>query len=471
MILLRSLLRSDIPPQPHLLATALKSSAAVRSLLSGRLIHSLLLKLGHSSSPVLLTALMDLHLKSGSLPDAHKLFDELPQRDAFSWSSMIVGLSHQNQHTESLHLFKAAMVALGGRLDPYAFSGALLACSALRSIEPIKQIHAKIATSDSLNSNSFLTNGLINAYAQCGCFSLARTVYARSPEKDAVAFNALASGLLQHGRCETVLNLLASMVSEGESLHDFVYTASAKACARLASLKQGTQVHARAVKSGFGSHAQFACAMVDMYAKCGCIDDAGRVFDLAPPCSRDVALWTAVIDAFGKAGRVEEALELFDRMDVRPDGVAYLSVLCACKQRGMVRHAFGYFKMMIENDKIEPWQQHHACMVDLLSKERRPEELMEVMRGSTSVSAWVSFLECCRSHGKGELARVASRMVREVDPENHSNLVLLSNLFAEGGEWEEACKIRKAMKKRRLKKEPGCSWVEGDDGVHVFGYS
>lgn len=131
------------------------------------------------------------------------------------------------------------------------------------------------------------------------------------------------------------------------------------------------------IKSEIEADVLVGNALIDMYAKCGSIETACKVFDEMPV--RDLVSWNTVIAGQGINGRGEEAIKYFFRMQedeagLRPDSITFISLLSACSHAGLVEEGWLYFKSMSEDYDITPEVEHYACIVDLLGRAGRIEE-------------------------------------------------------------------------------------------------
>ncbi|KAE8784243.1 pentatricopeptide repeat-containing protein [Hordeum vulgare] len=457
------------------LAGALKSAATCRSTPHVKPLHAVLLKLGLSASAILATSLAHLALRCGLPGYARALFDEMPRRDVVSWTSLITGHAHQGLHGDSLALLRR-MVDSGVAPNGYTLSGGLLACAGVgqAALATGKEIHARVVKMSVYGPvDSVVENGVLDMYARCRNVDYARRVFGVMVARDVVAWNSMMAGYLGSGQAEETLGLFGSMVSCEAGADGFSYAITVDACGELALLKQATQVHARVIGTGFESDVVVRNSLLDMYAKCGCVDSAELVFNAAP--SLDAVLWTTMISAYGKFGRAQDAVCLFDRMaslGIRRDGVAYLAVLSACSHGGLVREGWCYFKFLFDGQssvKLQP--EHYGCMADLICRRGHLEDALEFIENmpfESSIAAWSALLNSCRIYEDAKLGQLAASRLLELDPENHSNWVALSSIHASEDDWHETWMIRENMNREWVKKEPGCSWVELHDGVHVF---
>eukprot|EP00253_Pinus_taeda_P027150 PITA_27150 len=132
---------------------------------------------------------------------------------------------------------------------------------------------------------------------------------------------------------EDALALYYQMEQVGVHPNNFTYPFVLKACARLSTLQEGRDINYHVVKSGLEMDVYVESALIDMYAKCGDLDNARKMFDKIP--KRDVASWNALIAGYAQNGYVGESLALYNQMqlaDVKPTSVTMVSVLPACAQ-------------------------------------------------------------------------------------------------------------------------------------------
>ncbi|CAL4902869.1 unnamed protein product [Urochloa decumbens] len=457
------------------LAGALKAAAVRRSAPHVGPLHAVLVKLGLSASAILTTSLAHLALRCGLPRYARDLFDEMPRPDVVSWTSLLTGHAHQGLHRESLALLRR-MVGSGVEPNGYSLSGGLLACAGVGqdALALGKEIHARVLKM-SLHGpvDPVVENGVLDMYSSCGSIEYACRVFWVMQVRNIVAWNSMMAALLGSGQPEEALRLFVSMVSCGVGVDGFSFSIVVDACGDLALLKQGTQVHAQVVGGGFEADVVVRNSLLDMYAKCGCVDSAELLFKVAS--SRDSVLWTTMISAYGKFGRAQDAVSLFDMMaqlGMKQDGIAYLAVLSACSHGGLVREGWHYFNLMSHGQSsVKMHPEHYGCMADLLCRRGYLEEALEFIENmpfDSSIAAWSALLNSSRIHGNAKLSQLAASRLLKLDPENHSNWVALSSVHASENDWHETWTIRESMSRECIKKEPGCSWVELYDGVHIF---
>ncbi|RCV38174.1 hypothetical protein SETIT_8G121200v2 [Setaria italica] len=329
------------------------------------------------------------------------------------------------------------------------------------------QLHA-LAVRHGVHLDTYVANGLVRAYSVAGRLRAARRVFDEVPERNANLYTTLVSACTQNGRHEDAMAGFDEMVREGFEPGGAALSSVLSACARSASggLEMGRRVHDLiAARRGGAEGAILGTALVDMYAKNGAIREAVEVFDGMP--ERVPATWNALISGLAHHGHGERALGVFRRMrreGVLPNATTLVGALSACCHAGLLDEARRLFRSMEEEFGIAPGIQHCGCMVDLLGRAgllSEAEEMIRRMKCKADTVIWGALLTACKNHGDIEIAeRVVMEMLK-LDPSNHGVYVVLSNLYAEAGRWQDVDKLRKVMKGARLSKIPGASTVGG----------
>lgn len=302
----------------------------------------------------------------------------------------------------------------------------------------------------------------------------AEEVFGQCPVKDMVAWTAMVTGYAQNAMPMKALEVFDRMTALGIGIDEVSLTGAISACAQLGAVKRAAWVQEIAEMNGFGMNVVVGSGLVDMYAKCGLIDEACKVFDGMQ--EKNVYTYSSMVVGLASHGRAREAIALFKdmvrRADVAPNHVTFIGVLTACSHAGMVTDGRYYFAQMKDKYGILPSADHYTCMVDLLGRAGLVDEALDLVRSMTVEphgGVWGALLGACRIHGKTEVAKVAAEHLFKLEPEGIGNYVLLSNTLAAAGKWDEVSKVRKVMRSRRLKKVPAVSWFEGRDGlVHQF---
>lgn len=320
----------------------------------------------------------------------------------------------------------------------------------------------------------FVGSSLLDMYAKAGRIHEARGVFECLPERDVVSCTAIISGYAQLGFDEEALELFRQLLREGMVPNYVTYASLLTALSGLAALDLGRQVHSHVLRFKVPSYVVLQNSFIDMYSKCGKLAYSRRVFDSMT--ERTVISWNAMIVGYSKHGMGREVIELFYLMKeenkVKPDSVTFLATLSGCSHGGMEDKGLEIFYEMTEDkDGIKPEMVHYGCVVDLLGRSGRVEEAFKFinkMSFEPTAAIWGSLLGGCRVHSNVDIGEFAGLRLLEIEPENAGNYVILSNLYASAGRWEEVGTIRELMKEKVVIKEPGRSWIEIDQILHTF---
>jgi pentatricopeptide repeat protein len=359
----------------------------------------------------------------------------------------------------------------GAQPDKFTFPRVLKACANLEALHQGREIHGDIVRRG-LESDVFIGNALIDMYAKCGVLKTARDLFDKMPQRDIVSWNSVIAGYGQSGYCDEALNLFREMVLAGMKLDAVSIACGLPACASLGALRQGKEIHRYIIRTEIAGNGFVACALIDMHSKCGSIEDARQVFDRIP--KEDLVVWNAMIKGYAMHGQGKSAVSLYHQMLLsgkKPDHITFLAVLYACNHAGLVNEGRKYFDSMGQHYGVRPRVEHYACMVDLLGRAGFLDEaqnLITMMPIEPNASVFGALLSGCRVHGNINLAECAANRLFELEPNNPGNYVLLSNIYAAAGKWEEVAKVRAVMKEKGLKKPAGCSWIEVKNKVHTF---
>ncbi|KAI8528546.1 hypothetical protein RHMOL_Rhmol12G0156800 [Rhododendron molle] len=308
---------------------------------------------------------------------------------------------------------------------------------------------------------------LISGYAKVGDVESARLMFDEAPVKDRGVWGSMISGYVQNSFFKEGLHMFRLMQLAGVEPDEAIFASVLCACANLGALETGIWVYGYLDRVKFPRSVKLGTALIDMYAKCGRLDLAEKVFGEMP--ERDTVCWNAMISGWAMHGNGDRALQMFLEMEkagIRPDDITFIAVFTACGYSGMAYEGLRVFNRMCNVYNIEPKTEHYGCMIDFLGRTGLIEEAKEIIgkmpnKSSPSEEAvvWRALMSACCSHGNIRLAEVVAEKLLEL--ECHSGAyVLLSNLYSTSGEHDNARKIRKMMKTRGIDKTPGCSSIE-----------
>eukprot|EP01018_Ginkgo_biloba_P007740 Gb_39702 [translate_table: standard] len=415
-------------------------------------------------------AMIAAYTQNGHVDEAFDLFQKMPEPDVISWNAMVSGFA-QNGHGEmALKLFQQMQLE-GMKPDRNTFASVLPACANLAALECGMEIHEDIIRTG-LQFDVFVESVLVDMYAKCGSMEKASVVFDKMRKRDTVSWTTMIAGYAQNGRGVEALKLFHQMQLAGLKPDSKTFSSVLPACSNLAALEHGMEIHEDIIRNGFQSDVFVENALVDLYAKCGTIDKARNVFDKIH--QRDVICWNTMIAGYAMHGSGSEALKLFEQMQdngPKPNHVTLLCVLSACCHAGLVDEGRQYFDLMSQYYRIKPEMKHYVCVVDLLGRAGRIDEAQDFINKmpiKPDATVWSCLLGACRTHSNIELGQRVAEYLLELDPKNATPYVLLSNIYAAAGRWDDTENVRRKMKDRGIEKMPGCSWIQVNKQVHAF---
>ena len=409
-------------------------------------------------------------MRCGRIEDSRQLFCEMQEKDSISWTAMIAGFTQNGFDLEAIDLLRDMRLE-NLDMDQYTFGSVLTACGGVAALQEGKQVHAYIIRTDYQN-NIFVGSALVDMYCKCKSIKSAESVFRKMTCKNVVSWTAMLVGYGQNGYCEEAVKIFCDMQKYGIEPDDFTLGSVISSCANLASLEEGAQFHGRALVSGLISFITVSNALVTLYGKCGSIEDSHRLF--SEMIFVDEVSWTALVSGYAQFGKANETLTLFERMlahGFKPDKVTFIGVLSACSRAGLVEKGNQIFESMIKEHRIIPIHDHYTCMIDLFSRAGRLEEarnFINMMPFSPDAIGWASLLSSCRFYRNMEIGKWAAESLIKLEPHNTASYILLSSIYASKGRWEEVSILRKGMRDKGLRKEPGCSWIKYKNQVHIF---
>ncbi|OVA17395.1 Pentatricopeptide repeat [Macleaya cordata] len=461
---------NGLKPNNFTFDSSLKACSGLLAADLGKSIHGCAMKTRYALDPYVGSALLDLYTKCENFDDALMVFMEMPKKDVILWSFMISRYAQSGRSEEAVKIFfqmRQAFVVP----NQFTFASILQASATMECIELGAQTHSHVVKVG-LDSDVFVTNALMDVYAKCGRMVDSEKLFLDSAHRNDVTWNTMIVGHVQLGNGEEALRLFSMMLDAQVQATQVTYSSVLRACASLAALEPGIQIHCLIVKTIFDKDTVVGNALIDMYSKCGSIKDARLVFDTM--YKWDEVSWNSMISGYSLHGLGGDALTLFEKMreeKVKPNKITFVGVLSACSNTGLVDKGRSYFNSMYRDYGIEPCIEHYTCMVWLLGRSGRLHEavkFIEEIPFEPSVMVWRALLGACVVHNDIELGRVSAERVLEMEPQDDATHVLLSNMYAVAREWDNVASIRKYMKRKGVKKEPGLSWIESQCKVHYF---
>ncbi|PON38526.1 DYW domain containing protein [Parasponia andersonii] len=452
--------------------SALTACSNKEFIVEGKILHALAIIAGLQTNLVIGNALVTMYGKSGLTAESRNVLRLMPKRDEVTWNALIgchAENEEPNEALEALNLMKEEGI-------PANYITIINLLGSFSTPDDLQKqgmsIHGHILQTG-FDSDKSVQTSLITMYAKCGDLSSSSFMFDRLSTTHSITWNAIIAANAHHGRGEEVLKLILKMISAGMCLDQFSLSVALSVSADLAILEEGQQLHGLVVKLGFESDHYVTNAAMDMYGKCGEMDDVLRI--LPSPFKRSRLSWNTLISSFARHGCFQKAKETLHEMlkwGEKPDHVTFVSLLSACSHRGLVDEGLEYYASMQTKFSVPPAIEHCCCIIDLLGRSGRlaeAEDFIKQMPVPPNDLVWRSLLSSCKIHRNLELGRRAAERLLELDPSDDSAYVLYSNVCATTGRWDDVESVRTLMGTKNIKKQPACSWVKLKNQISKFG--
>lgn len=432
--------------------------------------------------------------KAGLVDLARDLFDKIPEKDVVSWGTIIDAYIQVDGLVEALLLYRA-MLSTGVRPNDVLIVDLVSGCGRVMAIGEGQQLHGTIVKTG-FNCFDFIQSTIIHFYSACGKINLAclqfelackshlaswnalisgfirngmihkaRELFDKMPKRDIFSWSSMISGYSQRGQASMALELFQGMVAAGVQPNEITMVSVLSAIASLGSLKEAKWAHDFIRNNSIPLNDNLTAALIDVYAKCGSVSNALDVFNPLRLKITSVSPWNAIICGLAMHGHASMSLRIFEDLEktgIQPNSITFIGVLTACCHAGLAEAGERYFESMNKIYKIDPNIKHYGCMVDLLGRAGRLQEaeaLVESMPMEADVVIWGTLLAACRTHGNVEIGERAANSLKRLDTSHGASRVLLSNLYADAGRWNDALGVRKSMQGEQMIRLPGASFA------------
>ncbi|XP_058082328.1 pentatricopeptide repeat-containing protein At1g08070, chloroplastic-like [Magnolia sinica] len=420
-----------VEPNRFTFLFVLKAFSLVPNSREGRIVHGKIFKNGLLSDEFLRNALIHVYFKCGEFESARHLFDEISTNNAVIWNTVIVG------------------------------------CFACGDIKNARKLFDEMP-----QRNVASWNAAISGYSRWGHVDVARSLFDEMPERDLLSWSAMIAGYSQSAWAMEAVVLFQEMLVAGVRPDSVTLVSVLQACSQIGALDIGQWLHAYVDRNKLRHDVVLGTSLVDMYAKCGCIDIALQVF--RGMLRKNVLSWNAMLCGLAMHGHGDHVTELFTRMElahVWPNDITFVAVLSACSHIGSVDEGRRQFIRMCKEFNIIPKIEHYGCMVDLLGRAGLIDEAKELIRSmpmEPNIVIWGALLSACRAHGDISAGEHVMKHLLKLAPGDGGCYVLLSNICATGNRWDLVSKMRKLMRDMGVERIPGCSSIEVNGVVHEF---
>lgn len=457
----------DVSPDHMTFASVLRACIDI-SLHSIQQLHGLVAKaMGVEMDVFVGGALFERYLDKGCVCDARKVYDYIHDKDITAVNLAIQAYNRNGHSAEAVGLFYEAL-ATGKEPDEVTMTSILTRISGLKQG---LQLHALVLKFPIYNGSVSVASSLVRMYTEFHSLDDATRVFNCIRCPDVVLWTSLISGFSQSGESQDALKLYTLMMSEQQvEPNHYTFSSLLHSCSNLGAMDEGKQIHAQIVKSSCDVESDpfVASGLVDMYAKCGYINEARSIFAKMP--ERDLASWNTMITALGQHGYADIAIEMFhellDMPNMEPNHTTFVAVLSACNHGGLVEEGYRYFQLI-----REPTIDHYACLIDLVGRAGRLDEARNIINDmpfDPNCHIWSSLLAASGIHGNNEVSEYSATQLLLLNPKDPGTYVALSNVYAAAGRWKDANEIRKLMKNQGIKKDPGLSWLRVNGKTHIF---
>ncbi|KAK9151320.1 hypothetical protein Syun_009629 [Stephania yunnanensis] len=453
---------SVVEPGSYVFPCVIKGCAQICAIEEGKQIHGLVLKTGFGSELYVRSSLVNLYCKCGEIGLARALFERLERKDLVSCNAMLGGYVKVGEITAAQRLFDEMPAR-----DSFSWTVLIDGYSKCGKVEVAREIF------DRMPSRSLVSwNAMINGFMKLGEFESAHELFNTMPRRNTVTWNVMVAGYECNGLYVEALEVFDFMLEGGEKPDNATVASALAAVSGLALLDKGRWIHSYMDMNGFMLGGMLGTSLIEMYSKCGSIENALTVFHSIS--KKKLEHWTAIIVGLGVHGMADYSLKLFTEMQrsgVKPNSITFIGLLNACSHAGLIKDGLWYFNLMKRDYGIEPAIEHYGCLVDLLCRAGHLEvakSFIDDVPMKPNKVIWMSLLSGCKNHGNIEIGEYAAKHVMDMESGAIGCYVLLSNMYAATGQWDKVSTVREMMKGTGVRKEPGCSLIEHNGTIHEF---
>ncbi|KAI3770653.1 hypothetical protein L6452_01794 [Arctium lappa] len=435
-----------------------------------KMMHSLVFKHGYGRETTVANALITAYFGSGCFCSGRQVFVDINDRNVVTWTAMISGLAQNQYCEESLKVF---VKMLKGSVSPntLTYLSSIQACSGLKALKEGCQIHGLVLKLG-MHLDLHIESALMDMYSKCGSIPEAWQIFESAQVLDEVSMTVILAGFAQNGCAEEAVEVFVRMMKEGIEIDPNMVSAILAVFGGETSMAFGKQIQSLIIKKGFGSNPFVSNGLINMYSKCGELEESIKVFERTP--QKNPVSWNSMIAAFARHGNASKALQLYEEMKqegIEPTDITFLSLLHACSHVGLVSKGMGFLESMEKEYAISPRKEHHACIVDMLGRAGLLNEAKSYIEGlpvKPDVQLWQALLGACSIHGNSDMGKYAATQLCLAAPDSPVPYILMANIYSSKGRWIERAETIKTMKKVGVTKDTGTSWIELEKQVHSF---
>lgn len=450
--------------------TVLSSCDGLDFLRVSKMVHGLVIKSGYEGELTIGNALITSYFKCGCSGSGERVFEVMGERNVVTWTAVISGLVQNGLCENSLNMFSKMR---GGLVDPNSltYSSLLSACASLQILKEGKQIHG-LVLKQGFHSDFCIESALMDMYSKCGSMEHALQIFYSADKLDEVSMTVVLAGFAQNGLEEEAIQIFTKIMKAGINIDPNMVSAILGVFGTDTTLAFGQQIHSLVIKKRFGTNHFVSNGLINMYSKCGNLEDSLKAFSRMP--QRNSVSWNSIIAALARHGNGLKAIQLYEEMlleGVEPTDVTFISLLHACSHVGLIDKGMEFLESMSNFHHIIPRMEHYACVVDMLGRAgllSEAKNFVDNLPVKPGILVWQALLGACVFCGDSELGKYATDQLLLLEPDNPAPYVQLANIYSSEGSWRDRARTIKRMKEVGLSKETGKSWIEIDRKVHSF---
>ncbi|KAI4336975.1 hypothetical protein L6164_015440 [Bauhinia variegata] len=441
MFFFKKMLEESLQPSPVTMISLLSANAVPE------IVHCYIIKCGFNSYVSVITSLICLYAKKGCTDMAELLYKTSPVKNLISLTAIMSSYSEKGDIKLVIEYFMQIQ-QLDMKPDAVAMISVLCGI-----IDPAHFVIGRAFHGYGLQSglivDCLVVNGLISMYSRFDEIEDALSLFLEMNEKPLITWNSLISGFVQAGKPSHAMELFRRMKMYGQKPDGITIASLLSGCCQLGYLRIGEVLHNYVVRNNVKVEDFTGTALIDMYTKCGRLEYAERVFkSINDPC---LATWNSIISGYSLHGIEHQAFICYSELlehGLKPDRITFLGVLSACTHGGLVLEGTEHFLIMTKEYDLMPDLQHCASMVGLLGRAGLFKEALEFINNmeiEPDSAVWGALLSACCIHQQVKLGECLAKKLFFLNNKNGGFYVLMSNLYAIVGRWDDVARVRYMM--------------------------
>ena len=448
----------------HPISSLLSSCTDVKFLAEGQQLHGLIISLGFEQHPVLVRKLVTFYSTFSLLVDAHVVTENSNILNPLPWNLLISAYVRNGLSQKALSAYKQ-MVSKGIRPDNFTYPSVLKACGEELDLCCGKEVHKAINVGHT-GWSLIVHNALISMYGKCGEVVIARDLFDKMPERDAISWNSMisvytsmgkwneafllfrsmgaegielniimlntmAGGYLRTGNYKGALELLYQMRKRGSHLDSVAMLIGLGACSHIGDVKLGKVIHGFAIRSCFSEVDTVKNALITMYARCKDLRHAYLVFQSME--AKSLITWNSIISGCCHMDRSEEASFLLREMllsGIEPNYVTIASVLPLCARVANLQHGKEFHCYMTRRELFKDYLLLWNALVDMYARSGKVLEARRVfdMLDEKDKMTYTSMIAGYGMQGEGRAALELFKEMNDshIKPDHITMIAVLS---------------------------------------------